>query len=127
VIALFTKFDALDNKAFGILRKENLSRTDARKEAPNRAKADFDKTHLSSFYDKPYPPRNHVCLRGMMLALSITETLCSLSSDMNKEDASCDELVSQTAAALDSEVLQQLLVSTQQTNLGLCIEYSLKR
>lgn len=46
---------------------------------------------------------------------------------MNKEDASCNELISQTAAALDNEVLEQLLISTQQSNLGLCIEYSLKR
>lgn len=69
VIAVFTKFDALDNKAFGILRKENLSRADAKREAPKRAAADFEKSHLPLLYAKSYPPRNHVCLRGMLFRL----------------------------------------------------------
>ncbi|KIM26306.1 hypothetical protein M408DRAFT_73062 [Serendipita vermifera MAFF 305830] len=110
VIALFTKFDALDNKAFAALREERLSRADARSVAPNRAKMDFEQQHLNSFYGRPYPPKGHVYLR-----------------DMNKEDADCNELIRQTASALDGGFLEQLLVSTQENTLELCTEYAFKR
>ncbi|KIM26308.1 hypothetical protein M408DRAFT_313686 [Serendipita vermifera MAFF 305830] len=110
VIALFTKFDALDNKAFAALREERLSRADARSVAPNRATMDFERQHLNSFYDRPYPPKRHVYLR-----------------DMNKEYASCNELIRQTASTLDSGFLEKLLVSTQENTLELCTEYAFKR
>ncbi|KIM30902.1 hypothetical protein M408DRAFT_321887 [Serendipita vermifera MAFF 305830] len=110
VIAVFTKFDALDNKAFAILREKNLPRADARKGAPGYAITDFEQRHLNSFYDRPYPPKAHVYLR-----------------DMDKEDANCNELLRQTAGALDNTLLEKLLVSTQQNNLKLCIEYCFKR
>ncbi|KIM19794.1 hypothetical protein M408DRAFT_334266 [Serendipita vermifera MAFF 305830] len=110
VIVVFTKFDALDDKAYDTLRKNNLSRSDARKEAPKHAVIEFEQRHLNSFYTKPYPPKRHVYLR-----------------DMNKEGTDCNELVRQTAGALDNEFLENLLVSTQRNNLELCIEYSFKR
>ncbi|KIM31993.1 hypothetical protein M408DRAFT_63884 [Serendipita vermifera MAFF 305830] len=110
VIAVFTKFDALDNKAFTILRNKNLSRSDARKEAPKYAVTEFEQHHLTSFYNKPYPPKGHVYLR-----------------DMDKGGSDCNDLLAQTAGALDDEFLENLLVSTQQNNLELSIEYSFKR
>ncbi|KIM30955.1 hypothetical protein M408DRAFT_65939 [Serendipita vermifera MAFF 305830] len=110
VIAVFTKFDALDDNAYDTLRDNNLSRSDARKEAPKHAVAEFEQHHLNSFYTKPYPPKAHVYLR-----------------DMNKEGTNCDELLRQTAGALDNEFLENLLVSTQRNNLELFIEYGFKR
>ncbi|KIM26307.1 hypothetical protein M408DRAFT_330670 [Serendipita vermifera MAFF 305830] len=110
VIALFTKFDALDTKAFSVLRQENLSRADARSGAPKRAISDFNQQHLSTFYDQLYPPKRHVYLR-----------------DMNKEGADCNELIRQTAGALDSEFLESLLVSTQENSLELCTEFAFRR
>ncbi|KAE9387337.1 GTP-binding protein [Gymnopus androsaceus JB14] len=110
VIAIFTKFDALDNKAYRTLIKENISRKDARAQAPRRAVDDFEKSHLDDIYSRQYPPKGHVYLR-----------------DMNKPEAKCPELTAQTAAVLDGKVLQQLFVSTQQNNLELCIEYAVKQ
>ncbi|KIM30905.1 hypothetical protein M408DRAFT_65389 [Serendipita vermifera MAFF 305830] len=110
VIAMFTKFDALDNKAFAVLRERRLSRADARKEAPKHAITEFEQHRLNSFYDKTFPPRAHVYLR-----------------DMNKEGTNCNELLTQTAGVLDDKFLESLLVSTQQNSLELCIEYSFKR
>jgi hypothetical protein len=46
---------------------------------------------------------------------------------MDKPGADCSELIEQTADALDSEVMQQLLVSTQRNSLELCIKYALGR
>jgi hypothetical protein len=47
--------------------------------------------------------------------------------DMDKDDADCGSLVERTAGILDNEVLQQLFVSTQQTNLELCMKYAVER
>jgi hypothetical protein len=44
---------------------------------------------------------------------------------MDKDDADCGSLIERTAGTLDNEVLQQLFVSTQQTNLELCMKYTI--
>ncbi|KIM26280.1 hypothetical protein M408DRAFT_313665 [Serendipita vermifera MAFF 305830] len=110
VIAVFTKFDALDNKAFTVLRSRKLSRPEARKEAPIHATTEFEQRHLNTFYNQPYPPKGHVYLR-----------------DMDKQGQDCNELISQTASALGNEFLEVLLVSTQRNNLKLCMEYVFQR
>ena len=46
---------------------------------------------------------------------------------MNKEDADCTALISGTAEALDNEVLETLLVSAQQVNLEICVDYAVRR
>ncbi|KAG2030123.1 hypothetical protein BDR03DRAFT_214183 [Suillus americanus] len=46
---------------------------------------------------------------------------------MNEDNADCGPLIERTAATLDNEVLQQLFVSTQQTNLELCMKYAVER
>jgi hypothetical protein len=47
--------------------------------------------------------------------------------DMDKDDADCGSLIERTVGTLDNEVLQQLFVSTQQTNLELCMKYAIER
>jgi hypothetical protein len=47
--------------------------------------------------------------------------------DMDKDNADCGSLIKLTAETLDNEVLQQLFVSTQQTNLDLCMKYAVER
>jgi hypothetical protein len=64
VIVIFTKFDALDNKAFKALKNEGLSRREAKDQAPERAVSDFEKVNLEVVYNQLYPPRGHVYLRG---------------------------------------------------------------
>ena len=51
---------------------------------------------------------------------SFIEFLARTVPDMNRPGADCSELVKQTAVALDSEVMQQLFVSTQRNSLELC-------
>jgi hypothetical protein len=68
VIAVFTKFDALERKAYQALLDENSSRENAKAQALHRAVADF-KPHLDGLYKRPYPPRSHVYLRGNISAL----------------------------------------------------------
>ena len=46
---------------------------------------------------------------------------------MNKQDADCTALINCTAEALDNDMLETLLVSTQQVNLEICVNYAVKR
>jgi hypothetical protein len=46
---------------------------------------------------------------------------------MDQPKADCSELIMTTAGALDSEVLQQLLISTQRNNLALCKQYAIEK
>ncbi|PVG04899.1 hypothetical protein CPB86DRAFT_747085 [Serendipita vermifera] len=110
VIVIFTKFDALDNKAFRALRNEGQTRQESKNQAPQRAISDFEKAHLDLVYKQHHPPKGHVYLR-----------------DMNKEGADCSKLIEQTAMALDNEVLQRLFVSTQRTNLELSMKYGIEK
>ena len=47
-------------------------------------------------------------------------------ADMHENNADSRSLLEMTATALDEVALQLLLVSTQQTNLHLCIEWAVK-
>jgi hypothetical protein len=46
---------------------------------------------------------------------------------MDQPKANCGELITKTADALDSEALQQLLISTQRNNLELCKQYAIEK
>jgi hypothetical protein len=47
--------------------------------------------------------------------------------DMDKDDADCGPLMERTAGTLDDEVVEQLFVSTQKTNMELCMKYAVER
>ena len=70
MIAIFTKFDALDDKAFDDLERAGVSWADAKEQAPFRAAADFDKVHLGRLYERKYPPKGHIFLRGTVFLFS---------------------------------------------------------
>jgi hypothetical protein len=46
---------------------------------------------------------------------------------MHQPKADCSELITKTADALDSDILQQLLISTQRNNLTLCKQYAIEK
>ena len=46
---------------------------------------------------------------------------------MNQEGADCTALLRSTSDALDEEELQKLVISAQQANIVLNIEYAVKR
>ncbi|KAG2126206.1 hypothetical protein DEU56DRAFT_743145 [Suillus clintonianus] len=114
VIVLFTKFDALYDVEFARLMENGASRKDAKNLAPKHAEETFaNGPQLQFLYHSKAirrPPKCHVCL-----------------PDMDNDDADCGPLIDRTAGTLDNEVLQQLLVSTQETNLEICIKYAVER
>ncbi|KAG1901161.1 GTP-binding protein [Suillus fuscotomentosus] len=113
VIVLFTKFDALYDDEFADLTSKGVSRQDAKTLAPQHVKDAFvNGPQVQLLYSRKgnqRPPRCHICL-----------------PDMDKDDADCGMLIERTAEALDDETLKQLFVSTQRTNLEVCMRYALK-
>ncbi|KAG2349482.1 hypothetical protein BDR05DRAFT_955378 [Suillus weaverae] len=114
VIVLFTKFDALYDVAYAQLKSKGASMEEAEEQAPKHAEESFAiGSQLKFLYhskDIRRPPRRHICL-----------------PNMDKDDADCGPLIECTAETMDNEVLQQLFVSTQQTNLELCMKYAVER
>ena len=47
--------------------------------------------------------------------------------EMEKDNADCGPLLECTTGALGEEAMQMLLISTQQTNLALCVKYAVKK
>ncbi|KAG2126203.1 hypothetical protein DEU56DRAFT_872939 [Suillus clintonianus] len=113
VIVLFTKFDAFYDVEFAQLRENGASREEAKELAPKLAKESFVNGPQLKFLYNPEemlrPPKCHVCL-----------------PNMDKDDADCGPLIERTAGTLDDEALKQLFVSTQQTNLELCMKYAVE-
>jgi hypothetical protein len=44
-----------------------------------------------------------------------------------KDSADCVPLLESTTSALGEEAMQMLLISTQQTNMALCIKYAVEK
>ncbi|OAX33043.1 hypothetical protein K503DRAFT_869807 [Rhizopogon vinicolor AM-OR11-026] len=106
VIAVFTKFDALWDDAYGQLKESGLTRVECRKMAPDRAKEIFANMKIwDRLRDTRYPPKDFVYL-----------------AEMDKDNANCGPLLEGTTGALGEEAMQMLLISTQRTNLALCIK-----
>ncbi|KAG1732649.1 uncharacterized protein EDB91DRAFT_665046 [Suillus paluster] len=110
VIAVFTKFEALCPVAFGELGEEliGVSNEECLKRIAQRVEELFNNTRV---WDRLCDPENrthpkcYVCLQNM-----------------NEPDTNCNILVECTTFALDDEELRLCLVSTQQSNLELCIK-----
>ncbi|KAJ8580913.1 hypothetical protein M405DRAFT_938541 [Rhizopogon salebrosus TDB-379] len=112
VIAVFTKFDALSAVALGELRSTpGLTRKDIFEMTPKRMEEIFANANIwGRLCGTRYPPKNYVRL-----------------AQMNFDDTDCGQLLDCTTGALGDEALEMLLISTQQTNLELCITYAMKR
>ncbi|KAG1723488.1 GTP-binding protein [Suillus paluster] len=114
VIVVFTKFDALRPVAFGEIKKQliGVSKEERLEKIAQRVEQLFMSTGV---LDRLYAPKNrarpkcHVRLQNM-----------------NKEDTGCDALLEHTTFALDDEELRLCLVSTQQSNLELCIKCAIE-
>ncbi|KAG2064144.1 hypothetical protein BDR04DRAFT_1110596, partial [Suillus decipiens] len=110
VIVIFTKFEALRPFAFGEIKKEikGLSAEDRSRRIAERVEQIFTNTGvLERVYNSKNRarPKSHVRLEKM-----------------NEPNANCDTLLEHTTLALDKEELQLCLISTQQSNLELCIK-----
>lgn len=69
VIAIFTKFDGLVNKAYGVLKRKGLTRSAAKIQALGHAIVDFENIYLGGIYDYRYPPKSHLYLEGKLVLL----------------------------------------------------------
>ena len=119
VIAIFTKFDNMDDKAFANLLQSDLSEDEARVEAPVHAVKMFETEIKNVLYESKYPPKGHVLLRGEPARNHGMMKKLISAADMNHVDATCDELISCTASAIDNEVLKRLFVVTQRNKLAI--------
>jgi hypothetical protein len=70
VLVIFTKMDALDSKAWNKLIVQNMSREEAKQQAPEHSLS-IAKDHLNQLLDMRYPPKGSVYMRGMVTALMI--------------------------------------------------------
>ncbi|KDQ14858.1 hypothetical protein BOTBODRAFT_32211 [Botryobasidium botryosum FD-172 SS1] len=110
VIAIFTKFDALDAIAFSMLSEQGVPFSEAQKRAPEHAQEQFDQNLLPLIKQLAHPPRAVVCLRNMNNG----------SPAVIQKAAS--ELIESTGATLDDDALKVLLVQAQHVNVELCMK-----
>jgi hypothetical protein len=47
--------------------------------------------------------------------------------EMEKDNANCEPLLESTTSTLGEEPMQMLLISTQRTNIALCIKYAVEK
>ncbi|KDQ18437.1 hypothetical protein BOTBODRAFT_511857 [Botryobasidium botryosum FD-172 SS1] len=107
VIAVFTKFDALDSAAFKTLEAGGLSFVEAKQGAPALAEELFKATHLPLIQNQLHPPKGVACLRNM---------------HNNHSNNGISDLIEKTFTSLDDDALKLLLVSVQHSNIKLCIK-----
>ncbi|KAG1845739.1 hypothetical protein C8R48DRAFT_439939 [Suillus tomentosus] len=110
VVAIFTKFEALCPFAYGEIKKElkGVSSEERSKRIAERVEELFTKTGVCDRLCNPdnrARPKSYVRLQNM-----------------NKHNTNCDALLESTTLALDDEELRLCLVSTQQSNMELCIQ-----
>ncbi|KAG2753075.1 hypothetical protein P692DRAFT_201862597 [Suillus brevipes Sb2] len=110
VVVVFTKFEALRPVAFGEIKKEvkGLSAEERSRRIAQRVEELFMNTGVLDRLSDPNNrarPKSHVRLQNM-----------------KQPNANCDPLLESTTFALDDEELRLCLVSTQQSNLELCIK-----
>jgi len=66
VIAVFTKFDALWDDAFGQLRESGSTRMESKRMAPEKAKEIFTNMKIwDRLRGTQYPPKDYVYLAGV--------------------------------------------------------------
>ncbi|KIN96735.1 hypothetical protein M404DRAFT_1006529 [Pisolithus tinctorius Marx 270] len=113
VIVLLTKADALNLDAIDELMDRGFTEDEATREAPEVEK-ELQKGCLEKIKvwltEMKFPPQSYLML-----------------TSMEQESAGCEELLKCTANALTEEGLQGLLISSQQSNLGLCMEFAIMK
>ena len=132
VVVLFTKFDALVPVALG-----ELAPADRRLPIQERSlkvkpliEGIFNRADVWGRLSKmTYPPKSCVRMGGLyhffMYAYCVLSFIYMLG--MHRSNGSCNSLLETTAAALGEETLQMLIVSAQETNIALCINYAVQQ
>ncbi|KDQ14980.1 hypothetical protein BOTBODRAFT_299926 [Botryobasidium botryosum FD-172 SS1] len=110
VIAVVTKFDALDADACSTLCGQGVLFEIAKRRAPQHANERFKKECLPLINSLSHPPRAVVCLRNMHDRKSPAAI-----------EVAAAELIKKTEAALDSDALRILLIQAHRTNVESCM------
>ncbi|KDQ16357.1 hypothetical protein BOTBODRAFT_31044 [Botryobasidium botryosum FD-172 SS1] len=110
VIAIFTKFDSLDGKAYQELRREGFKHSEAQERAPRRADEQFERVHLNRILGQSYPPKKELRVRNMHEVAG---------HEVIKRTVT--ELLEKTSDALDTDALKLLLTTVQGNNVELCM------
>ncbi|KDQ06262.1 hypothetical protein BOTBODRAFT_39725 [Botryobasidium botryosum FD-172 SS1] len=111
VIAIVTKFDALDADACSALCGMNIPFEVAKEGAPEHATEKFNRERLPLIRSLAHPPKAVVCLRNMH----------------NKQSPAiiqkaASELIESTESAIDSDAMKMLLIQAQHVNVELCVK-----
>jgi hypothetical protein len=127
VIAIFTKYDSVVDKAYSQLRKNKMGRLEAKQQAPGHARRLFRRDLRVMLHGINY--ESYVCLSSNHLGRDFHYSVSVLMSDftdMHREDSSCSELTSHTAKAMKNDILVQFFVSVQQNNVNVCIQHAIQ-
>ncbi|KDQ12522.1 hypothetical protein BOTBODRAFT_112803 [Botryobasidium botryosum FD-172 SS1] len=116
VIAIFTKFDALDAAAFRALSDQGIPFAEAQRKASEHAQEQFNQDLMPLIKQLVHPPRAVVCLRNM-----------HNNSSPGTIQKAASELIESTSAALNDGALKVLLVQTQRVNVELCMKAAVER
>jgi hypothetical protein len=118
VIAIFTKMDALDARAFNELMLDDVSYAKAKEQAPARGQDIFEKNYLQRLEEVKHKPRFVVQLRGMLLLVDDAATRSAIRySDMHKEGTNCHALIVRTSQALNRNTLELFCLSILRNNM----------
>ena len=71
VVAVFTKMDALDSKAWNELVSRNMSREEAKQRAPEQSLSIVKSQYVRELLAMRYPPKGSVYMRGMITAFVV--------------------------------------------------------
>ncbi|KAI6036010.1 GTP-binding protein [Pisolithus microcarpus] len=110
VMVLLTKCDSLELEAIEELEDEGLEIEEAQEKIAEKERELLERwhAHIKHELDKcRYLPRGYVTLQKM-----------------HQESADCTVLIQSTANVMNEEGLQRLLISTQQSNILLCVHYA---
>ncbi|KAL4069921.1 hypothetical protein V8B97DRAFT_1900738, partial [Scleroderma yunnanense] len=123
VIVVLTKADAMESLAIGKLIDQGFTMREAMARAVELAtqllsevKARVEKQLVGC----NYPPKDFLPVFGKIVLTLLHH------EDMNKHDTDCGPLLKCTTNALDEMELQKLVISTQQVNIVLNIEFAVK-
>ena len=128
VLVLLTKLDTLVSNAYNELKNEGCSKERARELKSEHAQQMLERLQVqieSELGRTQFPPKSYVQLTSKCGLLQVVAIILMF-ADVHENNADCGPLLEMTASALDEVALQLLLVSTQQTNLHLCIEWVVK-
>lgn len=132
VIAIFTKMDALDERAFNQLLNEGASFEEADSKAPSLAKDKFERSYLRplTVENVKNKPAYIVQLRGMLFRINSTGEPAqpfTTYPDMDKEGANCDELIMRTSQALNGNTLRLFSLSILRNDIESRIKHVINR